>query len=84
MSLTVVTKYKKDDKLFTQFSIKNPDEEQISKIFETLSKKYSENKSLELVREMGIVNFNIEFNIDDSLESNSFINEIYSKMDLCS
>jgi hypothetical protein len=84
MSLTVVTKYKKDGKLFTQFSIKNPEEAQISKIFESLSSKYSENKSLELVREIGIVNFNIEFNIDDSFESNSFINEIYSKMDLCS
>ena len=81
MSLTVVTKYKKEGKLFTQLSVRNYDGKDLPKVLEMISSKYPDNKSFEITNEGSVTNFNIEFQIDDSLESNSFINAIYSIID---
>jgi len=78
MSLTLVTKYKKEGKLFAQFSLRDPGEEKILGIREEIAKKYPTNKSFNIVREGVVTNFTMEFPIDDSLESEAFINTIYA------
>lgn len=81
MSLTVVTKYKKDGRLFIQFSTRGLNDQIIAKIKETISSKYKNNESFAIVNERDVINFNIEFHVDDSLESNSYINAIQSILD---
>jgi hypothetical protein len=78
MSLTLVTKYKKEGKLFTQFSLRDPGEEKTLVIREEIAKKYPTNESFDIVREGAVTNFSMEFPIDDSLESEAFINTIYA------
>jgi hypothetical protein len=81
-SLTTIYKYKKDKKLFVQFSIKQPDEMLNLKISNELTAKYyNNNESLTFTKEGDIINYNIEFPDDDQSESASFINTIYSIID---
>ena len=82
MSLTLVTKYKKDGKLYTQFSVKFLNDSEISKINETILNKYPGNETFEILRETSVTSFSIVFDADDSFESNSFINDIQSILDI--
>jgi hypothetical protein len=81
-ALTTVYKYKKDQKLFVQFSIKQPEDILNLKISSELTAKYQgSNDSLSFTREGNIINYNIEFTDDDQASSATFINTIYSIID---